>query len=134
MSAEVFTQTGERLTKALITGDFDLYARVMALGLEVVPQGGTPFRLETTEALRQDFDMFHQAIIQWGITDIYRKVLQANCREVIRAKYALGGEKITETRLDDLSRLHPAYLEYLATHLAGRTLFERERIKQGEGV
>ena len=78
MSAEVFTQTGERLTKALITGDFDLYTRVMALGLEVVPQGGTPFRLETTEALRQDFDLFHQAIIQWSITDIYRKVLSVH--------------------------------------------------------
>ena len=56
----------------------------------------------------------------------YRKVVQAQCRELVRGTYATKGEKITEARLDDLARLHPIYLDYLARHLAGRTKWEAE--------
>ena len=56
----------------------------------------------------------------------YRKVVQPQCRELVRGTYATKGEKITEARLDDLARLHPIYLDYLARHLAGRTKWEAE--------
>lgn len=60
----------------------------------------------------------------------YRKVVIAACRESIRASATLAGGKMTEARLDDLAHLHPAYLAFLADHLAGRTTwmahFQRE--------
>lgn len=60
----------------------------------------------------------------------YRKVVLAACRESIRASATLAGGKLTESRLDDLAHLHPAYLAFLADHLAGRTTwmahFQRE--------
>lgn len=65
--------------------------------------------------------------------ELYRKVLLASCRESIRAQYTANGERVTESRLDDLSHLHRAYLAYLGDHLKGRILWEREHLKQGFG-
>lgn len=56
----------------------------------------------------------------------YRKVVLAQCKEIVRADYAARDKKVTEERLKDLARTHPIYLDYLATHLHGRTLWERE--------
>lgn len=70
----------------------------------------------------------------FGLWESWRKVVLSSCTEVIRAQHALaGGKPPTEARLDDLSRLHGAYLEFLADGLIGRTLYEREIIKQGRG-
>ncbi len=60
----------------------------------------------------------------YGFFEPYRKVTIAHCREACRAHYAERGEKVTESRLDDLSHLHPGYLEFLATHLTGRVTYE----------
>jgi hypothetical protein len=59
----------------------------------------------------------------YSFFDHYRKVILSNCMELERAKAA--GEKITETRLDSLARLHPNYLQFLADSLQGRTARER---------
>lgn len=53
----------------------------------------------------------------------YRKVLLAGCRESIRASIVAAGQRVTESRLDDLAHLHSAYLAFLAEHLEGRTLW-----------
>lgn len=53
--------------------------------------------------------------------DHYRKSVLASCCEVIRGKAAANGEKITETRIEQLARIHPMYLDFLATHYEGRT-------------
>lgn len=55
----------------------------------------------------------------------YRKVVQAQCEEMIRAEYALKGEKITEGRIETLARLHPNYLDFLRIHLAGQGMREK---------
>lgn len=59
-----------------------------------------------------------------GFVDHCRKVVLANCEEIVRAKYAVKGEKISETRITTLARLHPNYLDFLAVHLNGRRLRE----------
>ena|SRR5687767_15779867 len=65
----------------------------------------------------------------FAFAEHYRKVTLAQCREILRAKYR--GEKITEARLEDLSRTHPIYLDYLSTHLKGRTEWEAAFLAQG---
>lgn len=69
----------------------------------------------------------------FGWADHLRKVVQANCGEVIRAHYALDGEKISEARLDALARVHPAYVEWLVKNLAGRIAYENDVLKRGIG-
>lgn len=61
----------------------------------------------------------------FGWCEHYRKIVLANCREIVRA--TVGVEtKLTVDRVDDLARTHPAYLTFLATHLDGRHLREVE--------
>lgn len=61
----------------------------------------------------------------FGLFDHWRKVVLSNCEEIVRARYTLKGEKITESRINSLARLHPNYIELLTQGLLGRT--ERER-------
>jgi len=69
-----FIELAERLTRALITGDFNLYCTVMDLPLRIEPRGGKPYTMHTFEALEQDFRLYHQAIKARGVTDIYRQL------------------------------------------------------------
>lgn len=46
-------------------------------------------------------------------------------RKVVLAKATTEGLKVTEARLDDLSRLHPNYISFLTEHLDGRRLREK---------
>lgn len=61
----------------------------------------------------------------YSFFDHYRKSVLAECYEVERARAAASGEKVTEARLENLSRLHPNYLDFLSTHFLGR--HQRER-------
>lgn len=67
----------------------------------------------------------------FSVAEHWRKVVLANCREMIRASMVAAGEKVTETRLEDLSRVHPAHLDFMARLLKGRIAWEREVIAQG---
>lgn len=80
-----------------------------------------PTREPTPEALAAWYSGF-------SFAEHYRKVVLAGCKEALRAQAALDGEKLTEARLDDLARIHPSYLGYLAFHLDGRTQWEAEVI------
>lgn len=62
----------------------------------------------------------------WGYADHYRKIVLASCREVIRASSTLGGQKLSEARIDDLARLHENYIGFLADCLNGRRLREEQ--------
>lgn len=73
MDPTVFIELGERLTKALITQDFELYEQVMDLPLTLEPRGHTPYTLTTIDELRADFDLYCDHIRLHGITDIYRE-------------------------------------------------------------
>ena len=67
----------------------------------------------------------------FSIAEHWRKVVLANCREMIRASMVAAGEKVTESRLDDLARVHGAYLDLLTRLLVGRVSWEKEVIAQG---
>jgi len=67
----------------------------------------------------------------YAYAEQYRKVVLAGCKEAIRAAASMGSQKVTEARLDDLARVHPAYLEFLEKHLHGRMQWEREFLAQG---
>jgi len=60
--------------------------------------------------------------------DHYRKSVLASCREVVRGRAAADGQKLSEARIDDLARLSPMYLDFLAQHYEGRQLRERNVI------
>lgn len=60
----------------------------------------------------------------FGYADHWRKVCLANCREIIRAGAALGNQRVSEARIDDLARTHSIYLQFLTDHLNGRRIRE----------
>ncbi len=76
MPETAFADLAERLTRALLTGDFALYRSVMAMPLRVVPRGGQPYVLETEAALQHDFDLYATAVRTAGVTDIWREVVR----------------------------------------------------------
>lgn len=61
----------------------------------------------------------------FGFAESYRKVVLSNCREIVRASASLTKSKLSEARIDDLARTHSLYLDFLATHLEGRRLREK---------
>ncbi len=56
----------------------------------------------------------------FGMWEHWRKAVQAQCEELVRADYASRGEKITESRIEALGRLHANYLSFLSDGLMGR--------------
>ena len=83
---------------------------------------------------------WYRGAFSWA--EHYRKVVLAQCRELIRAQNALelAAERsptdkppkpLTEARIDDLARTHPLYLQFLETHLRGRADFEAAFLAQG---
>ncbi|TXH97374.1 MAG: hypothetical protein E6Q73_12570 [Pseudorhodobacter sp.] len=69
-----FSEIGDRLTEALVKGDFGLYQTVMELPLTVVPLGEAPYVLADEPALRRDFELYHNVLKLHGVTDIFREV------------------------------------------------------------
>lgn len=100
MDKAVFLDLGERLTRALLTGDFDLYRQVMHLPLEIEPRGGKSYVLESAAALRQDFDLYREHIALHGITDIYREVIEIErpapdtAFAIVRMNILAGGRRV----------------------------------------
>lgn len=66
----------------------------------------------------------------FGYAEHFRKVILSNCKELIRAK---ATEKLTESRIEDLSRVHPLYVQYLIDSLNGRRVRE-QLIREQIGV
>lgn len=56
----------------------------------------------------------------FGYDERLRKVLLGNCKEIVRARYTLANEKVSEARIDDLAHLHDSYLDFLVASLKGR--------------
>jgi hypothetical protein len=69
----------------------------------------------------------------FAYSEHYRKVVLSACRELIRAGASLTNQRLTEARMEDLSRVHPSYLDFLTRHLSGRVAWEREHLRQGFG-
>lgn len=61
----------------------------------------------------------------------FRKCVLAQCKELVRAKHVTT--KISESRIEDLARLHPNYLSYLTDSLYGRQTRET-LVRQRMGV
>lgn len=76
MPAQGFHDIADRLTKALVAGDFALYRSLMILPMKVTPRGGQAYVMDSDAALRADFDLYHQIILLHGVTDIFRDVLE----------------------------------------------------------
>jgi hypothetical protein len=75
MAEPDFQLIGDRLTRALIHGDFAQYSQVMGLPLRITPREGQAYVLADLPALREDFDLYHAVIRQHGVTDIFRQAL-----------------------------------------------------------
>ncbi len=63
----------------------------------------------------------------FSIGEHVRKIVQANCEELIRADAAASGGKITDGRTESLARLHPLYMECIKDLLVGRILRNRDK-------
>lgn len=76
-----FCDLGDRLARALLTGDFPLHAEVMAIPLRIVPLGGQACVPDSPSALQHDFDLCDQTIRTVQMTDIYREVQAARAED-----------------------------------------------------
>ncbi len=74
MPVSGFSHIGDRLTAALIAGDFDRYREVIELPLTIVPTGESPYSLLDETALHRDFLLYHSVLKLHGVTDIFREV------------------------------------------------------------
>jgi hypothetical protein len=74
MAERAFQELGELLTKALISGDFELYRSILCLPMKFTPKDGPSYTLTDEAALREDFDLYVSIIRLHGVTDIYRQV------------------------------------------------------------
>lgn len=75
MPGQIFAGLGERLTQAVLGGDFAAYASVMALPLRISTRGGETYVLHTEDELRADFMLYHERLKGRGVTDIFRQVV-----------------------------------------------------------
>lgn len=75
MAEHVFQKLCELLTKALISGNFDLYRSILTLPMKFTPKDGRSYILSDEAALREDFELYVSIIRLHGVTDIYRQVL-----------------------------------------------------------
>lgn len=73
MPERAFAQIGDRLTTALLAGDFAIYRSLMLLPLVISPRGGLRYVLETEPALFEDFTLYHANIRAHSVTDIFRQ-------------------------------------------------------------
>lgn len=89
--------------------------------------------LSTTvpERASDDYPVLAAWYSGFAFCEMYRKVVLAQCREIVRAKFVAKEVRISEARIDDLARTHPIYMTYLATHLEGRELWERAFLANG---
>jgi hypothetical protein len=76
MPRHVFAALGETLTQSLLSGDFAGYASVMSLPLRITPRGDPAYVLQTEDALRADFQLYHDNLKGRGVTDIFRHVAE----------------------------------------------------------
>lgn len=74
MPVSGFSSIGDRLTSALLAGDFDRYREVIDLPLTIAPTDESPYSLLDETALRRDFLLYHSVLKLHGVTDIFREV------------------------------------------------------------
>lgn len=61
----------------------------------------------------------------YAMYDVWRRIVLATCKELIRASASIAGQRITEARIDDLAHKHESYLQFMEMHLRGRVQYER---------
>ncbi len=75
MPGQIFAALGERQAQALLSGDFAVYASVMALPLRIIPRDDDAYVLHTEAELHADFQLYHDSLKGRGVTDIFRQVV-----------------------------------------------------------
>lgn len=81
-----------------------------------------------------DFDLEDEAVREalygsFGHYDDWRVVILANCAEIVRATT----KGLTVDRVKDMARTHPLYLDFITTHLNGKTEYSRDKKKVAAG-
>lgn len=70
----IYAEVGERLTQALLKGDFGLFRSVVALPLRIETRVGKAQRIETDAELRELFECYVNMGRLHRVTDLYRDV------------------------------------------------------------
>lgn len=81
-----------------------------------------------------DFDLEDEAVRDalygpFGHYDDWRVVILANCAEIVRATT----KGLTVERVKDMAKTHPLYLDFITTHLGGKTHYSRDKKKAAGG-
>ena len=74
MIAQAFQDLGDKLTIALLGGDFASYRSLIALPVTMTPRNGATYVLEDEASLKSDFEQYHTILKLNGVTDIFRDV------------------------------------------------------------
>ena len=75
---DIYAELGEKLSHAILEGDYQSYRRLIGLPLAVSPRNGAPYVLETWEQLEKDFAIYQRNTQLHRVTDIYREQIEAD--------------------------------------------------------
>lgn len=100
--ATVFGTVDTCLTKGLLEGDYDAYRAAFHLPVAVYPRNGNGYTLATETEMREDFDLYLQAVREQGIDGIRREVVRTSFPEpdccIVEAEvHFLRGEDVLVT-------------------------------------
>lgn len=70
-----FDAIGEKLTQAFLSGDYDLYRRLVVLPISTIPYDAPPSVRKTERELREGFQTIRNSLKMLSITDIHRDVV-----------------------------------------------------------
>lgn len=74
MNRAEYLEIGERLTQALVDGDYALFRSIADLPFHTNPIHGTAYVLRTEAELLADFELYHRNAQLHHLRDIYRDV------------------------------------------------------------
>lgn len=73
----IYRDIGERVTRALVSGAFELFEDAVSLPLKLVPRAGPVQQIDTRENLQRTFEAYHRQGRLHNVTDLYRDVFSA---------------------------------------------------------
>ena len=85
----------------------------MSLPLEIIPRNGKPYTLDSVDALKSDFDLYHSNTLLHHISDLFR--------ENITARFTAPNEITAEFRMHVLSLGREVVEPFQQTHMLVET-------------
>lgn len=124
MPRAAFEALSDRLTKALIRGDFRLYRSVFWLPLCIETRDGDSYLLTNDSELARDFDLYRIAITVNGVTDFVRRIrfFEAETPDTLKVTVEMnilrGAERLVQPFASRFTMVHDGEWRFRAIQSA----------------